>query len=81
LGKYKNASEVIWAQEEPKNMGAWGFVNHRFEALGVKAIHYIGRSDAASPAVGYLSKHNEEQKEIVKKVYRDKCHCEEPMKH
>jgi 2-oxoglutarate dehydrogenase E1 component len=73
LKRYKNA-EVIWFQEEPKNMGAWSFVNPRIEEVLVqldiscKRAGYVGRPDAASPAVGYLKIHNIEQSEIVKQA-------------
>jgi len=73
LAKYKNA-EVIWAQEEPKNMGAWSFVAPRIEevmdGLGRKneRLSYAGRPEAASPAVGYLKIHEAQQKELVEKA-------------
>jgi len=68
LGKYKALKEVVWCQEEPKNMGAWSFIKPYLEGiLENKELHYIGRDAAASPAVGYLSTHNAQQAEIVKK--------------
>src|SRR5262249_9707978 len=67
LAKYKNA-EVVWCQEEPKNMGAWTFINPRIEdvleglgRLGER-VKYAGRQEAASPAAGYLKIHEKEQK-------------------
>lgn len=68
--KYKNA-ELVWCQEEPKNMGGWGFVESRIEAVlagvGNKALRpvYVGRKAAASPAAGYAKIHNEEQAQLV----------------
>ena len=73
LAKYKNA-QVVWCQEEPKNMGAWFFVNPRIEEVLVKSGHnckramYVGREEAASPAVGYLKIHNQEQAALVAKA-------------
>lgn len=69
LAKYKNA-EVIWCQEEPRNMGAWSFVREHIEAvmeeLGNNArLRYVGRPEAASPACGYLKIHEREQKALV----------------
>lgn len=70
LGKYKNA-EVIWCQEEPKNMGAWTFIVHYIEkvleSLDIKAKRpvYIGRINSASPATGYLKIHNKELQEFI----------------
>ncbi len=73
LSSQKNA-KIIWCQEEPKNMGAWTFINHRIEQVLTKmqARHYrsvyIGRDEAASPATGSPSRHMEEQNTIVKEA-------------
>ena len=70
LGKYSNA-EIIWCQEEPKNMGGWTFVAPRIEDVLSSLKHkakrpvYSGRPDAASPAAGYMKVHNKEQADIV----------------
>ena len=70
LKNYPNA-QVIWCQEEPKNMGSWHFVNELIEdcltSIKVKAKRpqYIGRIQCASPATGYASYHAAEQKEII----------------
>ncbi|MFA5121086.1 2-oxoglutarate dehydrogenase E1 component [Zavarzinia sp.] len=65
-------ADVVWCQEEPKNMGAWFFVEPWIEwvinkARGTKGIRpaYAGRSAAASPATGLLRKHVEEQNKLV----------------
>ena len=67
----KNLESVVWCQEEPKNNGAWFFVESRIEdALG-EAGHegmrpcYAGRDVAASPATGLASRHAEQQKALV----------------
>ena len=70
IDKYK-PREIIWCQEEPKNMGAWFFVNQIFHESLNKRIKYIGRNSAASPASGYLKIHNQEQKEIIIQVISD----------
>ncbi len=70
LKKYKNA-EVIWCQEEPKNMGAWGFVQDLLEETLLEVKHkisrakYVGRVSCASPATGYGSYHSREQKNLI----------------
>jgi len=70
LEKYPGA-EIVWCQEEPKNMGAWHFLDRRIEEvlgnLNVEAERpvYVGRPEAASPATGSLGKHNAEQKALV----------------
>jgi 2-oxoglutarate dehydrogenase E1 component len=70
LSRFKGA-EVIWCQEEPKNQGAWTFVEPNLEwVLGrIEAKHgrprYAGRSASASPATGLASKHKQEQADLV----------------
>ena len=70
LINYKEA-EILWVQEEPKNMGAWGFVRSRIESVMLEAevkqdeLYYVGRSPAASPAAGSLSRHNTNQENII----------------
>ena len=68
--RYPNA-EVVWAQEEPKNMGSWTFVQERImtgtEAILGKEVRpqYVGRKTMASPAEGYAKEHEREQGRIV----------------
>lgn len=70
LAPYKNA-EIIWCQEEPKNQGAWNFVDPLLgdilEGFGYKntRMRYVGRPAAAAPATGLLSRHVEEQTKLV----------------
>ncbi len=68
---YPNVVEVVWAQEEPKNMGAWSFVAPRLRASAGNAliIRYIGRQERASPAEGYFQSHQAEQARIVGDVW------------
>ena len=59
--------EVMWAQEEPKNMGAWSVMFRRLPELlpeGVE-LSYIGRPQRASPSEGYPAAHRSEQERIV----------------
>jgi 2-oxoglutarate dehydrogenase E1 component len=68
VDQYPNVEEVVWAQEEPKNMGAWTYVQPRLRAsIGtITTLRYIGRPERSSPAEGYQSNHNAEQGRIVK---------------
>jgi len=68
LDRYPNVEDVVWAQEEPKNMGAWTFVSPRLRAAvgNAMTIRYIGRPERASPAEGYASTHAELQAGIVR---------------
>jgi 2-oxoglutarate dehydrogenase E1 component len=67
LAKYPNAKELVWAQEEPQNMGGWTFVHERLENLlqSCERPKYVGRSASASPATGSYSIHQKEQAELV----------------
>jgi multifunctional 2-oxoglutarate metabolism enzyme len=67
LAKYKNAKELVWAQEEPQNMGGWTFIQERLENLlpSCERPKYVGRSASASPATGSYSIHQKEQAELV----------------
>ena len=64
--------EIIWCQEEPKNMGAYGFVKRRIESvmknINVKQekLLYVGRRAAASPATGVFDRHLANQKNILR---------------
>ena len=67
LAKYSNARELVWAQEEPQNMGGWTFVQERLENLlsNCQRPRYVGRSASASPATGSYSIHQKEQSALV----------------
>jgi len=70
LARFPNA-EVVWCQEEPRNMGAWTFVDRRLEELlgrieqTAQRPRYVGRAEAAAPATGLNSKHVAEQKKLI----------------
>jgi 2-oxoglutarate dehydrogenase E1 component len=67
LARYPKAREVYWAQEEPRNMGAWAYIAPRLQALLPEEVTlgYAGRPDRASPAEGYPAAHASEQARIV----------------
>jgi len=69
LEQYPNAQELVWLQEEPRNMGAWSYMEPRLRELTGRSIGYIGRPERASPAEGALDIHNEEQARIVGAAY------------
>jgi 2-oxoglutarate dehydrogenase E1 component len=70
LARFPKA-EVIWCQEEPKNMGAWWHVMPRLEDVleklknKIKRPRYVGRPESASTAVGSMAKHQKEQAALV----------------
>ena len=65
--KDKNATAIIWAQEEPKNQGSWYALQDDLRKLvnGAQTLTYVGRPAMASPAVGYSSMHAEQQKQLI----------------
>ncbi|HEY8848395.1 MAG TPA: 2-oxoglutarate dehydrogenase E1 component, partial [Thermoanaerobaculia bacterium] len=67
LRAYPNATDVVWVQEEPRNMGAWPFLHERIGALlgANQTLRYVGRPISASPATGSHSRHEEQQKALV----------------
>jgi 2-oxoglutarate dehydrogenase E1 component len=66
LARYPKATDVVWAQEEPQNMGAWTYLAPRLAGLlDGRLPRYIGRPERASPAEGYEAAHKAEQARIV----------------
>ncbi len=74
IKRYPNA-EVVWAQEEPENMGAWRFIGPRIgdvlDQIGKRdmRIRYVGRKEAASPAAGYMKLHTREQAQLIEDAF------------
>jgi 2-oxoglutarate dehydrogenase E1 component len=75
LAGYSNAREILWVQEEPKNMGGWTFMQPRLQVvveriLGKGAFfQYCGRPEAASPAGGSYKAHQEQEKRFVAEAF------------
>ncbi len=70
VDRYPALEEVVWAQEEPKNMGAWSYVAPRLRVSTGNALltRFVGRPERASPAEGYAEAHKVEQQRIVAEV-------------
>ena len=69
LERYSQAREVLWLQEEPRNMGAWEFVAPRLEPLlDGRTLRYVGRPASASPAEGWAAAHTAEQQRIISEI-------------
>jgi len=70
LATYKNAKEVIWCQEEPKNQGAWYCTSHHFYNClsSWQKLKYVGRESSSSPAVGSHKLHIDQQTKLVKEA-------------
>tara|TARA_R110002124_G_scaffold154372_2_gene321381 strand:- start:6899 stop:10507 length:3609 start_codon:yes stop_codon:yes gene_type:complete len=67
LKSFKDVKEIVWCQEEPKNMGAWSFVAPRFMEIleNEQKLSYAGRQASASPAAGQKKIHEAEQLSLV----------------
>jgi 2-oxoglutarate dehydrogenase E1 component len=67
LRAYPGVTEVVWLQEEPRNMGAWPFLHERLAALmgANQTLRYVGRPISASPATGSHHRHEEQQKALI----------------
>jgi 2-oxoglutarate dehydrogenase E1 component len=69
VASYPALQEVVWAQEEPQNMGAWRAIRHRLEeAVAGRPLRYAGRPWRASPSEGYPTSHQRTQQRIVEEV-------------
>ncbi len=70
LKRYADADEIVWLQEEPRNAGAWSYVEPRLrELIGPeRVLRYVGRPERASPAEGWSEVHAVEQRRIVEET-------------
>ncbi len=72
LSRFSPNAEVIWVQEEPRNMGAWRFVQEQMYFVfnsAKRMIHYAGRPESASPAAGSGKQHAKEQAELINAAF------------
>jgi len=72
LARYSSAADVAWVQEEPRNMGAWTFLEDRIGRVLApgQALRFIGRSPSPTPATGSYRVHEAEQKSILEEALR-----------
>ena len=73
LASYPAAKEIFWVQEEPKNSGAWRYLLEPLMGLVGELkqnpkLKYVGRPESASPATGFMSSHEYEQKLLVEEA-------------
>ena len=68
LKNYDDDVQLVWCQEEPKNMGAWSFVAPLLMETAGKPVYYLGRDRAASPATGSKFLHDQEQTAILRQA-------------
>jgi len=69
--KYNKAKEVVWTQEEPRNMGAWDFSDERLTAKLARgqSLTFVGRPHSPSPATGSQKRHVAEQEALVRRSF------------
>jgi 2-oxoglutarate dehydrogenase E1 component len=67
ISRYRQAKEIAWVQEEPRNRGAWTCISDRIRELlpETAVLTYYGRDEAASPAGGSHMMHEHEEKELI----------------
>lgn len=76
LKSYPKAKNVVWVQEEPKNMGAWSHIYFRLKDIMTKNgfdkidLQYVGRPERSSPATGSIYRHKAEQAELVANCFK-----------
>jgi len=75
LDRYPQTADLMWVQEEPRNMGAWRFVAELLQPILdaseriERVLHYAGRPPSASPSAGSLKRHQQEQAELIEEAF------------
>ena len=67
---YPEDAQLVWAQEEPENQGAWPFMHYKFsQLLPDRKVDVVCRNASASPATGLKKQHDVEQAEVIERVF------------
>jgi multifunctional 2-oxoglutarate metabolism enzyme len=72
LWRYPSTTDVIWVQEEPRNMGAYLFVQDKLQPMldaTRRELRYVGRAEAASTAAGSYKRHSQEQAAVIEDAF------------
>jgi 2-oxoglutarate dehydrogenase E1 component len=69
VSEFTNASQFVWCQEEPQNMGAWTYIAPRLRQVVGRDLAYAGREEAASPAAGSKAMHYRETKALLQSAF------------
>lgn len=73
LANYPHARELVWVQEEPRNMGAWNYVAPQLSSITKNGqdqeLKVISRPEQSSPATGFLDRYQAEQEQIIKNAF------------
>jgi 2-oxoglutarate dehydrogenase E1 component len=68
IGQYRAGVEIVWAQEEPSNMGAWDYVSAHVAPRLPSRVQLVARAPSASPAAGSATRHKLEQEQLVREA-------------
>jgi len=71
LSQFPKATKWVWAQEEPRNMGAYSYIRPRLESILDARIRYAGRKSSSSPAAGSKGQHIREQQMLVEEAFEN----------
>lgn len=66
IGRFSSATRLVWAQDEPINMGAWPYINLNYPHLKLQPV---ARKESASPAGGLIAQHNKRLQQIIDEVF------------
>ena len=66
LAGLPNLKEVVWAQDEPRNQGAWRFMAWYLRQVTDIPVQYAGRAESASPATGFAAVHTAQSEALIK---------------
>lgn len=69
ISPYSSAKKFVWCQEEPLNMGAWSYIQHRLKKAAGRTVRYAGRDRASSPSTGSKAVHKREQKMLCEEAF------------
>jgi 2-oxoglutarate dehydrogenase E1 component len=71
LERYPNAKDLVWLQEEPENMGAWNFVEHRVWRIKERGydLRHVSRVESGSPATGTKAIHDQELADLLDETF------------
>ncbi len=68
VARFRPGVEIVWAQEEPSNMGAWDYVNAQLAPRLPSRVTLVSRPPSASPAAGSATRHRLEQEQLVREA-------------
>jgi 2-oxoglutarate decarboxylase len=73
LERYPNAHDLVWLQEEPENMGAWNFMEHRAWRIKERGydLRHVSRVESGSPATGSKAIHDQELADLMDETFVD----------